>query len=51
MVESGNTRAAVNQLRAFINSLEALVRSGRLTDAQATSLIVDAERLIDQLGG
>ena len=51
MAENGNTIAAVNQLRAFINSLQAIVRSGRLTEAQAMSLIVGAERLIEQLGG
>ena len=51
MVTSGETTAAVNQLEAFVLSLEAIVRSGRLTEAEATTLLVGAARLIDDLGG
>jgi hypothetical protein len=37
-LERGNVTAGVNQLRSFLNEVGALVRSDRLTGAQAASL-------------
>ncbi len=46
-----NLTAAANQLGAFINSVEALELSGQLGEADTASLIVGAQRLVEQLGG
>ena len=45
-LNAGNASAGVNQLNAFINQVLALVRSGRLTDAQAQPLIEAADQAI-----
>jgi len=47
----GNTTAAANQLGAFINGVEALARSGRMSVEEAEALISGAARIVDQLGG
>lgn len=46
----GNGPAAVNQLRAFINEVNALVKSGRLSASEGTVLKTMAARLIATLG-
>ena len=46
---SGNPTAARTQLRAFVSQLEALVRSGQLTSAQAQPLIDAAQALLATL--
>ncbi len=48
-MDRGNTTAATNQLGAFINKVEALEQSGRLTPQQASDLIAAAGALIAQL--
>jgi len=45
----GNRTAAMNQLGAFINELEALARSGRLSPAAATALIDRTRALLASL--
>lgn len=45
-LERGNTTPAVNQLEAFLNELEAMVRSGRLSAADAEPLQVLVGRVI-----
>ena len=50
-IDAGKTGPAINQLKAFVNAVEALLRSGRLNEGQARSLIATAERMIDELGG
>ena len=42
-----NSRAAANQLRAFIHEVEAMQRSGRLDDATASRWIAAAEQSLD----
>jgi hypothetical protein len=42
----GNRTAATNQMGAFINQVEALARSGRVTRAQADRVISAADRII-----
>lgn len=49
--EAGSNTAAVGSLGAFINQLEALERSGRLTASQTQPLIAAAQALISSLGG
>ena len=44
-INRGNARAASNQLQAFINQVEALVRGGRLTPAQGEFLIESARAI------
>ncbi len=44
-MDRGNARAASNQLQAFINQVEALVRGGRLTPAQGEFLIQSARAI------
>ncbi|HEX8183990.1 MAG TPA: NosD domain-containing protein, partial [Blastocatellia bacterium] len=48
-LERGNTSAASNQLRSFINLVQALVRSGRLSPAQGQSMIDAASGVIAQI--
>ena len=45
----GNTTAAVNQMKAFINEVEAFRKSNKLTDAKADSLIAGANAIIVSL--
>ncbi len=44
---SGNTLAAANQLRAFINHVQALERGGQVDPATASSLVIAAQAMID----
>ncbi len=46
----GDTTPAVNQLQAFINQVEAMVASGRLTAAQGAALVAEANRVIRSIG-
>jgi len=45
----GNTKAAVNQLKAFINEVNALVKSGKLSETRAQPLIDLAKAVIARL--
>lgn len=47
-IEKGNYQAAINQLEAFINEVEAQ-RGKKLTDEQADHLISEAQKIIDEL--
>lgn len=44
--ERGNLKATANQLNAFINHVDALNQSGKLTAAQASSLIAVTQQVI-----
>jgi hypothetical protein len=48
-VARGNRTAAANQLNAFINEVEALIKSGRLDLATGNALIAEARMLIGLL--
>ena len=48
-LERGNTQAAANQINAFINQVEALIRSRRLTPQQGQALIDAATNIISQI--
>ena len=48
-LERGNTTAAGGQVRAFINQVQALVRSGRLSSAQGQHLIDGANSVLAQI--
>jgi len=48
-VGSGKTTPAINQLGAFINKIEALVQSGKLSEDEGQALIDAAQAVIDQL--
>lgn len=48
-LDRGSTNTAINQLQAFINQVEAFVRSKRLTAAQGQMLIDAANAVIDQI--
>jgi PKD repeat protein len=43
--------AANGQIGAFINEVQAVVQSGRLTQAQGDALIAAAQRILDSLAG
>jgi hypothetical protein len=45
-MDRGNANAATNQLMAFINQVDALIKSGRLSQAQGQSLIDAANTII-----
>lgn len=45
-LDNGNNGAAANQLEALLNELDAMVRSGRLTDADAAALRTYTRRII-----
>ncbi|PWT94311.1 MAG: hypothetical protein C5B55_02930 [Blastocatellia bacterium] len=49
-IASGNSNAACNQVGAFINEVDALIKSGRLTSAQGLQLIGEAETILGGLG-
>ncbi|HYC51475.1 MAG TPA: DNA/RNA non-specific endonuclease [Gemmatimonadaceae bacterium] len=49
-VERGNSVAAVNQLQALLNELDAMVRSRRLTDAEAAPLRAAVAAFVASLG-
>jgi hypothetical protein len=48
-LQTGKIQPAVNLLTAFVNEVEALVRSGRLTDAEAQPLFDAAQEIIESL--
>jgi len=48
-LERGNTRAAANQLHAFVNQVEAFHKARKLTTAQAQPLLEQARDVIEQL--
>ncbi len=48
-LERGNEEAAIGQLNAFINHVEALKRAGKLPEEQADTLIAVAQRIIDNI--
>jgi hypothetical protein len=48
-IDSGNNNAAIKQLEAFINQVEAL-RGKKLTEDEADALIAAAQEVIDKLG-
>jgi hypothetical protein len=48
-LSAGNTNAAANQLRAFINEVEAMMRSGRLSATSGQALIAEANAILAQL--
>lgn len=49
MIEDGQTRAAYNQLRSFIQLVGGLLAKGELSEAEGQSLIAQAENLMNQL--
>ena len=49
LIDRGKTATAINVLGALLNQLDALVRSGRLTESEAAPLRSAVETLIDQL--
>ncbi|MBL8341745.1 MAG: hypothetical protein JNL30_09785 [Rubrivivax sp.] len=50
-IDKGNVRPAINQLDAFVNEVQALMASGRLTAAHGQPLIDEARRIIASLTG
>jgi probable HAF family extracellular repeat protein len=50
-LDRGNSAAAVNVLSAFINQVDAIVRSGRLTEEAAQPLIDSANTAIELIQG
>lgn len=48
-ISQGKDNAAINMLAAFINQVQALVNSGRLTPAEGQELIDAAQAVIDDL--
>ncbi|MFC1628973.1 hypothetical protein ACFL3H_07665 [Gemmatimonadota bacterium] len=48
-MEKGNTGASINQLQAFINQIEAMIRSGRIETGKGQSLINTTLDLIEQI--
>ena len=50
-IDKGNTNPACNQLGAFINQVNALINSGRLTPEEGQELKDAAQRVIDELCG
>jgi large repetitive protein len=48
-LDRGNTAAATGQLGAFINEVQAMVQSGRLTPAQGDALVAAAQRILDSI--
>ena len=47
----GNDRAAVNKIGAFINQVDALVRSGRITAEEGNALVTAAQAALEAMGG
>jgi hypothetical protein len=50
-LNQGNITAGVNKIESFINQVNAFVNSGKLTQAQADTLIAAANTAIDSAGG
>jgi len=42
----GNGTPAANQVEAFVNELNAMIRSGRVSESQAAALLTYAQRVI-----
>ncbi len=51
LLDGGRVRPAVRLLRAFINRVEALIRSAALTPAEGQPLIDEAEAIVEQILG
>ncbi|MDX1394517.1 MAG: hypothetical protein R3195_09000 [Gemmatimonadota bacterium] len=49
LIDRGGTGTAINVLGALLNQIDALVRSGRLTESEAAPLRAAVETLIEQL--
>jgi probable HAF family extracellular repeat protein len=47
----GNSRAAIQQLKAFVDQVEGFVSARKLTPSQGQALIDSAQEIIDRLGG
>ena len=50
-LEKGNGIPAANQLSAFINEVEAIATSGRMSAADAAKLIARAREIIEAING
>ena len=50
-LDRGNTNPVSGQLGAFLNELDAMVRSGRLSPADAEPMRVLAQRILQSIGG
>jgi len=48
-LDSGNTTAAINKLNSFINQVNALINSGKLTPAQGQVLIDATQAIINSI--
>lgn len=48
-LEEGNAEAAANEVRGFINQVNALVRAGTLSSSQSQALIDQAEAILNQI--
>ena len=48
-LEQGQTNSAINNLEAFINQINALVNSGKLSEEAGQSLIFDVQNIINHL--
>jgi len=48
-VQAGQNKQAINQLQAFINSVETYLKNGRISDQTATTLTVPANAIITSL--
>jgi polyhydroxyalkanoate synthesis regulator phasin len=48
-IDAGKNTPAVNQLNAFLNELDAMVKSGRLSAADADALRTTVQRVIRSL--
>jgi DNA/RNA endonuclease G (NUC1)/PKD repeat protein len=49
-IASSNTATALNQLNAFLNKVDSMVRTGKLTAAQGAALTEMAQRIITSAG-
>ena len=49
LLEEGNTDAAANLLQAFINQIEAKIRSGKISQEEGQALIDAAESILNGL--
>jgi thermitase len=49
-LDRGNNSTAVQQMLAFINEIQALVRSGRMDNARATPVLDTANRIVRSIG-
>ena len=49
-LDKGNTKTAANQLKAFTNEVDSMIKTGKLTPEQGQPLIDGANAVIAQLG-